>query len=119
MEKFCEYYDELALRDMNNRFSIEAMKNRHMELCQTISDLQAENESLKDKLLMSKIDKEMNNMLEVSKETTQAVKEFAEELKTRFNRKYKDRGATDARVLMAQSNFLTCIDELLNEWVEK
>lgn len=119
LEKFCEYYDELALRDMNNRFSIEALKNRHMELCQTISDLQAENESLKDKLLMSKIDKEMNNMLEVSKETTQAVKEFAEELKTRFNRKYKDRGATDARVLMAQSNFLTCIDELLNEWVEK
>lgn len=119
LEKFCEYYDELALRDMNNRFSIEALKNRHMELCQTISDLQAENESLKDKLLMSKIDKEMNNMLEVSKETTQAVKEFAEELKTRFNHKYKDRGATDARVLMAQSNFLTCIDELLNEWVEK
>lgn len=88
-------------------------------LCQTISDLQAENESLKDKLLMAKIDKEMNNMLEVSKETTQAVKEFAEELKTRFDRKYKDRGATDARVLMAQSNFLTCIDELLNEWVKK
>lgn len=119
LEKFCEYYDELALRDMNNRFSIEALKNRHMELCQTISDLQAENESLKDKLLMSKIDKEMNNMLEVSKETTQAVKEFAKELKMRFDRKYKDRGATDARVLMAQSNFLTCIDELLNEWVEK
>ena len=119
LEKFCEYYDELALRDMNNRFSIEALKNRHMELCQTISDLQTENESLKDKLLMAKIDKEMNNMLEVSKETTQAVKEFAEELKTRFNHKYKDRGATDARVLMAQSNFLTCIDELLNEWVEK
>lgn len=88
-------------------------------LCQTISDLQAENESLKDKLLMSKINKEMNNMLEVSKETTQAVKEFAKELKMRFDRKYKDRGATDARVLMAQSNFLTCIDELLNEWVEK
>lgn len=119
LEKFCEYYDELALRDMNNRFSIEALKNRHMELCQTISDLQAENESLKDKLLMSKIDKEMNNMLEVSKETTQAVKEFAEELKTRFNRKYKDRGTTDARILTAQSNFLTCINELLNEWVEK
>lgn len=119
LEKFCEYYDELALRDMNNRFSIEALKNRHMELCQTISDLQTENESLKDKLLMAKIDKEMNNMLEVSKETTQAVKEFAEELKMRFDRKYKDRGATDARVLMAQSNFLTCIDELLNEWVKK
>lgn len=119
LEKFCEYYDELALRDMNNRFSIEALKNRHMELCQTISDLQTENESLKDKLLKAKIDKEMNNMLEVSKETTQAVKDFAEELKMRFDRKYKDRGATDARVLMAQSNFLTCIDELLNEWVEK
>lgn len=119
LEKFCEYYDELALRDMNNRFSIEALKNRHMELCQTISDLQAENESLKDKLLMSKINKEMNNMLEVSKETTQAVKEFAEELKMRFDRKYKDRGATDVRILTVQSNFLTCIDELLNEWVEK
>lgn len=119
LEKFCEYYDELALRDMNNRFSIEALKNRHMELCQTISDLQVENESLKDKLLMAKIDKEMNNMLEVSKETTQAVKEFAEELKKRFDRKYKDRGATDARVLMAQSKFMACIDELLNEWVEK
>nr|DAE55183.1 MAG TPA: hypothetical protein [Caudoviricetes sp.] len=119
LEKFCEYYDELALRDMNNRFSIEALKNRHLELCQTISDLQTENESLKDKLLMAKMDKEMNNMLEVSKETTQAVKEFAEELKMRFDRKYKDRGATDARVLMSQSNFLTCIDELLNEWVEK
>lgn len=119
LEKFLEYYDELALRDMNNRFSIEALKNRHMALCQTISDLQAENESLKDKLLMSKIDKEMNNMLEISKETTQSVKEFAEELKMRFNRKYKDRGATDVRILTAQSNFLTCIDELLNEWVEK
>lgn len=99
--------------------SIPLSHDTLVALCQTISDLQVENESLKDKLLMAKIDKEMNNMLEVSKETTQAVKEFAEELKKRFDRKYKDRGATDARVLMAQSNFLTCIDELLNEWVKK
>lgn len=56
---------------------------------------------------------------DIHKAQAEAVKEFAEELKMRFNRKYKDRGATDARVLMAQSNFLTCIDELLNEWVEK
>lgn len=123
LEKFCEYYDELALRDMNNRFSIEALKNRHMELCQTISDLQAENESLKDKLsrVLLSVDtvKEMDTMVTIDEHEKQAVKEFAEELKTRFDRKYKDRGATDARVLMAQSNFLTCIDELLNEWVEK
>lgn len=123
LENFCEYYDELALRDMNNRFSIEALKNRHMELCQTISDLQTENESLKDKLsrVLLSVDtvKEMNTMVTIDEHKKQAVKDFAEELKNRFNRKYKDRGATDARVLMAQSNFLTCIDELLNEWVEK
>lgn len=119
LERFMGYIDELENRDMSNRFEIDMLKNLNAEHRQTISDLQAENESLKDKLLMAKIDKEMNNMLEVSKETTQAVKEFAEELKMRFDRKYKDRGATDARVLMAQSNFLTCIDELLNEWVKK
>lgn len=92
-------------------------------LCQTISDLQAENESLKDKLsrVLLSVDtvKEMNTMVTIDEHKKQAVKDFAEELKNRFNRKYKDRGATDARVLMAQSNFLTCIDELLNEWVEK
>lgn len=123
LEKFLEYYDELALRDMNNRFSIEALKNRHMALCQTISDLQAENESLKDKLsrVLLSVDtvKEMNTMVTIDEHEKQAVKEFAEELKMRFNRKYKDRGATDVRILTAQSNFLTCIDELLNEWVEK
>lgn len=92
-------------------------------LCQTISDLQAENESLKDKLsrVLLSVDtvKEMNTMVTIDEHKKQAVKDFAEELKMRFDRKYKDRGATDARVLMAQSNFLTCIDELLNEWVEK
>ena len=63
--------------------------------------------------------KEMNTMVTIDEHKKQAVKEFTEELKTRFNHKYKDRGATDARVLIAQTNFLTCIDELLNEWVEK
>lgn len=123
LETFMGYIDELENRDMSNSFEIDMLKNLNAEHRQTISDLQAENESLKDKLsrVLLSVDtvKEMNTMVTIDEHEKQAVKEFAEELKTRFNRKYKDRGTTDARILTAQSNFLTCINELLNEWVEK
>lgn len=88
LETFMGYIDELENRDMSNSFEIDMLKNLNAEHRQTISDLQAENESLKDKLsrVLLSVDtvKEMNTMVAIDEHRKQAVKEFAEKLKKRI-----------------------------------
>ena len=82
-------------------------------LCQTISDLQAENESLKDKLsrVLLSVDtvKEMYTMVTIDEHKKQAVKEFAERLKE-YARTCKESGYDG----IGEND----IDDLLKEYEE-
>lgn len=93
LERFMGYIDELENRDMSNSFEIDMLKNLNAEHRQTISDLQAENESLKDKLsrVLLSVDtvKEMNTMVTIDEHKKQAVKEFAEKLKAKAFQGYQ------------------------------
>lgn len=120
LERFMGYIDELENRDMSNRFEIDMLKNLNAERRQTISDLQAENESLKDKLsrVLLSVDtvKEMNTMVTIDEHEKQAVKEFAAKLKTKIHNFYP---SIDHYCISEKAVLVSDIDKLLKEFLEQ